>query len=141
VVKLICQKAALPPHIDSSLVFARCRQCAPHLIHAFLGPAESTSQTASRSVQPFLQRVPILYNGPPISPSKLLLRIGGYVPHLIHPNDLSVSSVLFAGLTTLIDRQTHQPTDRPPYYSVCNNCPYLYSSVMRSNNRNNSNNS
>ena len=37
------------------------------------------------------------------------------------------------------DRQTDQPTDRPPYYSVCNNCPYLYS--LRSNNRNNSNNS
>jgi len=38
----------------------------------FLGPPESTTQTASRSVQPFLhssqQKVPTLYNGPPLSP-------------------------------------------------------------------------
>jgi len=27
----------------------------PHLIHSFLGPPESTSQTVSQSVQPFLQ--------------------------------------------------------------------------------------
>jgi len=25
-------KAASPPHTDGSIVFARCRQCAPHLI-------------------------------------------------------------------------------------------------------------
>jgi len=41
----------------------------PHLIYASLGPPDSASQTASRSVQPFLhsalQSVPILYNGPP----------------------------------------------------------------------------
>jgi len=30
VVKVICQKAASPPHIDSSIVFVRLRQCAPH---------------------------------------------------------------------------------------------------------------
>jgi len=36
------------------VVFARWRQCASHVTHAFFGPPESTTQTASRSVQPFL---------------------------------------------------------------------------------------
>jgi len=40
-------------HMDSSVIFARWRQCAPHLIHGSLGQPESTSQTASRSVQSF----------------------------------------------------------------------------------------
>jgi len=52
-----------------------------HLTHASLDPQESTSQTTSRSVQPFVhssrQSVPILYNGPPPSPSKLPLVHGG----------------------------------------------------------------
>jgi len=30
----------------------------PHLIHDSLGPSESTTQTASRSVLPFLHRWP-----------------------------------------------------------------------------------
>ena len=46
-------KAASRPHIDGSFAFAMLGQCAPHLIHASLGPLESTSQAASRSVQPF----------------------------------------------------------------------------------------
>jgi len=37
------------------IVFARLRQCAPHLTHASFSPPESTSHTAYRSVQPFLQ--------------------------------------------------------------------------------------
>ena len=49
----LIQKAALLPHMDASIVFARWRQCAPHIIHASLDPPESTSQTGSRSVQPF----------------------------------------------------------------------------------------
>jgi len=36
------------------MVFATWRQCAPRLTHASLGPPESKSQTAPRSVQPFL---------------------------------------------------------------------------------------
>jgi len=51
-----------------------------HLIHCSFGPSESTAQTASRSVQPFLQsslqRVAILYSGPPLLPSKLPLPMG-----------------------------------------------------------------
>ena len=66
--------------VDGSVVFTRLRQCAAHPAHASLGPPESTSQMASPSLQPFLhsswQRVPILYNGPPLSSSKLPLPMG-----------------------------------------------------------------
>jgi len=44
--QVIDKKAALPPHVDGSVVFTRLCQCAPHLIHA--------SCTASRLVQPLL---------------------------------------------------------------------------------------
>jgi len=43
-----------PPNTDHSVVFARLRQCAPHVIHASLGPPECTTKTASRLIQPFL---------------------------------------------------------------------------------------
>ena len=33
-VKVIRRKAASPPHADDSIVFARLRQCAPHLVHS-----------------------------------------------------------------------------------------------------------
>jgi len=48
------KKAALPLHMDGSMVITRWCKCASHLIHASLGPPKSTTQTASRSVQPFL---------------------------------------------------------------------------------------
>ena len=51
------------------------------------------------------------------------------------PNDISIGSAVFAGLTTVTDRQTDRPTVRPRY-SVCNNRPHLClrSTAMRSNN-------
>ena len=69
-------------------------QCASHIIHASLGPPDSKSQTASRTVQPFLhnlrESVPILHNGPPFSPLKIANSHRGSGPHLIH-NSLSQS--------------------------------------------------
>jgi len=92
--------------------------------HACLGPLHSASQTASRSVQPFLHRVPILYNKSPFSPPKLPIHNGDRDLHLIddslhpsepqNPNGISISSAVFAGLTTVTDRPT-----------VCNNRPHL----------------
>jgi len=41
----------------SGTVFARLHQCAPHLIDTSFGPSESTTQTASRSLQPFLDHI------------------------------------------------------------------------------------
>jgi len=38
VVKAIRQQASTPPRMDGSMVYARWRQCAPHLIHASLCP-------------------------------------------------------------------------------------------------------
>jgi len=141
VVRVIWHKAASPPQMDGSVVFARWRQCAlpwghtgatwriwsnlcfllpvrvhnangkllgsaifahsrhchracpsmsfsliiapshrgsgPHVIHAFFGPPESITQTASRFVQPFLHRwlqsVPIPYIGTPVHPSQFPL--------------------------------------------------------------------
>ena len=43
----------MPPHVDGSIVFARLHQCAPPP-NTSLDLPESTSQTASRSGQPFL---------------------------------------------------------------------------------------
>jgi len=92
----------------------------PHLIHGSLGPPESSTQTASRLVELFLHSsrlsVSVLYNGPPLLPSKLLLPMGEYGPHLLHgfllptevlkPNGISIGTTVFAGLTTMTDRQT-----------------------------------
>jgi len=54
----------------------------------FVWPVPAKTQTASRSVQPLLHRwpqsVPVLYDGTPLTPSKLSLPIGGSGPHLIH---------------------------------------------------------
>jgi len=101
-----------------------------HLIHSF-GPPESSTQTASRSVQPFLysssQTVPILYNGPPLpliivpSYSDLTLSNTRFVgsTRVLNPNDLDRFNP-FAWLITVTNRQTVRPR-----YSVCNNRPHL----------------
>ena len=76
VIKVIWQKTASRPRTDSSVVFARWRQCAVSCGHigatwqirlnfaSFCRP-ESTTQITIRSVQPFLhsarQKVPTLY--------------------------------------------------------------------------------
>jgi len=56
----------------------------PHLIHGSLGPSESTTQTASRSLQPFFhsspQSVPILYNEPPLPPENCHFPWGIWTP-------------------------------------------------------------
>jgi len=44
--KQLDKKAALLPHMDGTVVFARWRQCAPQLIHASLGPHKSTTGSA-----------------------------------------------------------------------------------------------
>jgi len=80
---------ARPPNMDGSAVFARWRQCAPHITHGSSGSPKSSTETAPPSVQPFLHSsphcVPILYNGlslPP--PHKIAASHGRSRPHLIH---------------------------------------------------------
>jgi len=98
------------PRMVDSMVFARRRQCAPHLLHISLS-TRSESQTAFRSVQPFLhksrQTVLILYARPPftlkIAPSRGDLTpsntwfIGPIRSH--NPNSISIDSAVFAQLT------------------------------------------
>jgi len=108
--------------MDDSIVFASLRQSAPHLVRS-LGQPESTSQTASRSIQPFLhswrQRVPILYNGPSPFPPNYLLAWGiwtrsnawflGHTPVHVQ-NDISIGLVRFCRVHYR-DRQTDRQTD------------------------------
>ena len=58
----------------------------PHLVHGSLGPPESSSKTARRSVKPVLRSSPysvhLLYIGPLRFPPKLPRPLGGSGPHL-----------------------------------------------------------
>ena len=45
-------------------------------------------------------------------------------------NGISVGSAVFAGLTTVTNRQTDRQTDRSRYF-VCNNRPHLRSTAVR----------
>jgi len=131
VVKVIWYKAASPLHMDCSVVFARWRECAPPPTNASSGPPESTSQMASRVVQPYVHssqlRVPILYSGHPFSTSKLPLRVGDLyrfpTAHLRPQPKRHLNRFCFcrAHLTTVTDRQTVRSR-----YSFCNNRPLLH---------------
>ena len=95
-----------------------------HLTHDSFGPYEPTTQTASRSVQPFLHRwpqsVPILYNGMPLSIIKIAPCHGEiWTPsntrfprptQVLNPNGILIGLAVFAGLTIVIDRPTDQQT-------------------------------
>jgi len=109
-----------------------CANVYHHLTHASLDPPESTRQTASRSVQPFLQSsrqaVLILHWAAPLIPPQSCPFAAWSGPHLIH-GSLSHRSPQpkrhldrFSRFCTAhyCDRQT----DRSGY-SVCNNRPHL----------------
>jgi len=103
----------------------------PPLIHGSLGPLKSSTQKSSQSVQQFLhrwlQRVPILYNGPPLPSSKLPLPMGDLDADIIHGSlgrpeystqmtSWSVQPILQSSLMSQTDRSR---------YSVSNNRPHL----------------
>jgi len=125
-----------PQQKDSSVVFARLRQCAPHLIHAFLAhpsPHPKHFDGLSPSAQ-LTTKSHIVYNRPSFLPSKLPLRTGIWTPSntkflgptQVHkPNDMSIGSAVFAGLTIVTDRQTDRPR-----YSVCKNRPHLWCGLI-----------
>jgi len=99
-----------------------------------LGLPESSTQTASRSVQPFWQSSP---HSAPGNCSFPLLLHGFLSPtEVLNPHGISIGSTVFAGLGTVTGRHTDRPTDRPRY-SVCNNRPHLRrlrSTTMQPNN-------
>jgi len=113
-----------------------------HLIHASLGSSESTTCTASRSVQLLCTAHcrAILYNGSPSPPQNYLFPWRSR-PHLIHgsldsrvinlndSNGISIGSAVFAGLTSVTDRPTDHTTQL-----IRVGCIYVRSTVMRPNN-------
>ena len=121
-------------HVDGSIVLARQRQCVPPFNTCFVVPTPFS--IPNRSVQPFLhsiwQRIPILYNRPPISPSKLsLCMLGDLHHHLIHGSlgppestTQTASPPVQPFLHGSWSWQTHRLTDRPRY-STSNNSPHL----------------
>jgi len=100
-----------------------------HLTHASLGPLESISQTASRSVLPFLHSSPrkSLYftTDHPISPLKISPSNFPFTwdpdPYLTHGSfsppesqsriGISIGSASFAEFTIMTDRPTDRQTD------------------------------
>jgi len=98
-------------HVLSSKIAPSRGGSESHLIDDSLDSSEPTTQTASRSVQPFLhssrQRVPILYSGSPLFALQIASSHGGSGPHVIHgslsppePYGISIGSAVFTGLTT-----------------------------------------
>ena len=121
------------------MVFARLRHCAPPSDTCLLGPTRvhtPNSISIGSAVQPFLhslrQSAPILYNGPPLSPLKLLICMADPDSHLIHGSFAHESPQCkrhldrFAGSRSW---QTDRPTD--PRFSDSNNRPHLRSNAMR----------
>ena len=113
-----------------------------HLIHGSLGPPNSASQTASRSVQPVLhssrQTVPTLYSGPPLSPLKVAPSHGDLDSHLTvlpwahpspHPRQLLDRFSRFCRAHNR-DRQI----DSPRYCAVTIGHMYVCSTAMQPNN-------
>jgi len=107
----------------------------PYVTHNSMGLSELITQTASRSVEPFLHRwpqgVPILYNGTPFPPQNCPFPWGHLNPQLVHgslgPPESSiqtayrsVQSFYRAPSVTYTDRLTDRPR-----YSVGNNRLHL----------------
>jgi len=87
------------------------------------------------------QSVRILYNGPPLRPSNCPFQWGSkplsntwYLGpmRVPKPNGISIGSTVFAGLTTVTDRQT----DRPRYSVGNSRRIYACSTAMRPNKQN-----
>jgi len=70
--------------MDGSVVFARWRQCAPHLKTCFLGPTRVQTTNGISIIQTFLhssrQNVPILYNRQPFPPQNCPFLWGIWTP-------------------------------------------------------------
>ena len=145
-VKVIWHKAASLPHTNGSVVFARLRQCAPHLVH-------QSASASYRWVLPsscwVVLRISTARHVPTCpgmcwaghSPSKLPLHMwwsGPYLIHgyLAHPSPHPKRHLdRFSRFCRAHDRD--RPTDRPterPRYSMCNNWSHLRSNTMRPNN-------
>jgi len=118
------------------MVFIRWRQCPPPPNTWFLGPTRDLNPNGiSIASADFAQRTtecPYTLQWAALSDSKLPLLIGGSGPpsntwflgpiQVLNPNGISIDSEVFAGLTTVTDRQTNRP-----HKSVCDSRPHLHS--------------
>ena len=125
----------MPGHVLPLIIAPSHERSGSHLMLQ-VGPPESIIQTTFRSVQPFLHRsrqnVPILYNRTSLPRSKLSLPVRGSGPQsntrfpgstrVLNPNGISISSAVFAGLTSVTDRPTDHATR-----SVTVGCIYVRS--------------
>jgi len=122
-VKVIWQQAASPRHMEVHWCSPGCASV--HPAPNYMVPW-AHSQTASRSVQPFLhssrQSVPILYNGPPFLPTKFPLPVRDLVSRLLYGSlgppksstqaaSRSVQLFLQGSLLWQTDRPTDRRTD------------------------------
>jgi len=135
VVKVILHKAALPLHMDGSIVLARLSQCAPHLVHVNWHPhctrAAPCRVTLSISTA---TRLGMSCAGT-FSPSKIAPScVGIWTPSntwFLGPAK-STSQTASGLVQLLLYRQTNRQTDRP-CYSVCSNRPHLASAALQPN--------
>jgi len=114
---------------------------------AFFGPLKSTTETPNRSVQPFLHRwlrsVPILYNGLPVSHSKLPLPIVACRRHIIRgslgPPESAAQMATWSfqpfflqgSLVWHTDRATDRPTDHARVPQISSKSVHLRRSYSR----------
>ena len=113
------------------------------------GPCEPTTQTAPRSVQPSLHTWPrsvsIVYNGLPVSRSKLPLPMLASGPHVIRgslgPSESGTQMVTWSfqpflqgSLVWHTDRATERATDRPCYSVQCGVIMHNYVGCGKANN-------
>jgi len=89
--QLFDKKAASPPHMDHSIIFARLCQCAPQLTHASLGQPESIPETASNRFSCFCTahgKTSLYFTtGRPFPPQKCHCTWWIGIPHLMFPWD------------------------------------------------------
>jgi len=145
VVKVIWHKTASPPQTDGSILFARWRPCAfpcghtwRHLANTIelVLPLINLSSQSKRQIDPFSRSATgtahdrkSIYLQWAALPPKLPLAMGMWTPNtrflgptrVLNPNGISISSGIFAGLTSVTDRQTDRPR-----YSVGNNRLHLH---------------
>ena len=117
----------------------------PHLIHGSSGQSEPKTQTASRSVRPFLHSlmhsVHAIYNGPPFPPQNCPFPLGIWTLGLSESSSQTASRSGEPFCRASRDRQTDRLTDRPTDHAtrsvtigaVVLRCgiimQYLYSSI------------
>ena len=113
------------------------RALVPHPTHDSFGPSEPNPKCHLDRLSRFCTdncRVPILYYGMPLSPSKLPIPMGDVVlwtpsntwflgpNQVLNPNSISIASAVFAGFTSVTDRPTDHATQ-----SVTIGCIYIRS--------------